>query len=164
MGGKSSSRTQSQQATTDVTTSVGDNRVSEGGDIGGNLTTGTTGGNVTYQSVEVSEDATDLAEALGSQAINRSFDLAGSSLEANTVFSNEVLRRDQLLTAQIANLLDETRSGFGDVADSFAHGSEATGAALAGIAGDNAVVRQKFTKNALYAAVAVAALYVWKKA
>lgn len=79
-------------------------------------------------------DGFDLAENLGLNAQNQSFGLAGASLAANAQLSNELLRRDQIVTASIIDTLGETKAGFDEVSASLNQNAAATGEQLAGIA------------------------------
>ena len=142
MGSKSRSSTSSTQNTSDVTTSLGDNRVTDTGNIGGNVAVGSTGGNVSVETTDfgsvqlaiegagkIAGDGLDLADSVGQGAFN----LANSSLAANATLSNEVLRRDQILTAQVFDVLGEARAGFDDVSKALNSNAAATGSSLAGL-------------------------------
>ena len=118
MGSKSSAKTQTTQLTEDNTTSLGDNRVAEQGSIGGNVTLGRTVGDVdvsttdfgairsAFEGIDTAiSDSIDFAETVSVNAQNNSFGLAGASLAANANLSNELLRRDQVVTAAIIDTL-----------------------------------------------------------
>ena len=78
MGSKSRSSTSSTQNTTDVTTSLADNRIAEaGGNIGGNVTIGQAGG-------AVSVEMTDMG------AIGHALDFAGDAFADGLDFSRDV--------------------------------------------------------------------------
>lgn len=175
MGSKSRSRTASTQNTSDVTTSLGDNRVTESGNIGGNTTLGSTGGNVSIESTDfgavqlsiegagqVAGDGLDLAESFGSgsfelagQLGQSAFDLANSSLSSNATLSNEILRRDQILTASVFDVLGEASAGFDDVSKALNSNAAATGSQLAGLGQNQETEFKKLAAIALVIGVVV---------
>lgn len=176
MGSKSRSRTSSTQNTDEVVTSAGDNRVTDTGNIGGNVTLGRTGGDVSVQTTDlgaieesfglagvaiegvssVAGDGFDFAEDVALNAQNNAFNLAGSSLAANATLSNELLRRDQIVTASIIDALGETKAGFDDVANQINSNAAATGDQLAGLAS----VAGSNTNTVILAVAAAAALFL----
>ena len=183
MGSKSRSNTASTQNTDEIVTSVGDNRVTDNGNIGGNVTLGRTGGDVSVQTTDlgaieesfglagvaiegvksVAGDGFDFAEELAINAQdnalsaqNDAFNLAGTSLAANATLSNELIRRDQIVTASINDALGETRAGFDEVANQINSNASATGDQLAGLAS----VAGSNTNTVILAVAAAAALFL----
>ena len=85
MGGRSRSSTSSSQQTNEVVTSLGDNRVSDTGSIGGNVQLGEAGGDVTvtttdFGALDSAQTVSLAALDFGSDAVEGGFDLAGDSL------------------------------------------------------------------------------------
>jgi len=177
MGSKSRSRTASTQNTSDVTTSLGDNRVTESGNIGGNVTLGKTGGDVSVTTTDlgaieesfglagmaiegvgaVASDGFDFAEDVSLNAQNNAFNLAGSSLAANALLANETLRRESLITSQVFDVLGEASAGFDDVSKALNANAASTGNQLAGLAD---ATGSNTTKIILFAAAAAVVIFL----
>ena len=173
MGSKSRSTTASTQNTKDITTTVGDNRTTDSGSIGGNTTIGETGGNVSVSTTDFGaiksafegidtaiSDSIDFAETVSVNAQNNSFGLAGASLAANANLSNELLRRDQVVTAAIIDTLGETKSGFDEVQKSINSNAAATGSQLAGLLN---AASQVSGNMVLWVAAALGAVLLFRK-
>lgn len=98
MGSKSHSTTSSTQNTSEVTTSLGDNRVTDTGNIGGNVQLGETHGNIAisttdYGAIESGQVISMAALDFGGDAVEGAFGIAeeGFDLAADTIVSSQEL-------------------------------------------------------------------------
>ena len=96
MGGRSRSSTSSTQNNQEVVTSLGDNRVTDAGNIGGNVTLGRTTGDVNISTTDLG--AIDSAQTVslgaldfGSDALESGFGLADSSLIASSDLAEQAI-------------------------------------------------------------------------
>lgn len=96
MGGKSKSSADNTQNTQEVVTTLGDNRVTDTGNIGGNVQTGETAGDVNvtttdFGAIESGQEVSLAALDFGGDAVEGGFDLAGEAIVSSQDITEQAI-------------------------------------------------------------------------
>ena len=102
MGGKSKSSADNTQNTQEVVTTLGDNRVTDTGNIGGNVQTGETAGDVNvtttdFGAIESGQEVSLAALDFGGDAVEGGFDLAGEAIVSSQDITEQAIDLTQYL-------------------------------------------------------------------